>query len=111
MPVTGDFRMKKMIKVLATADHPAGLMEVRVPNIVAKYDPPPIPSRNCDWQAIDDDTYEGGEDSFCPVGYGKTEQEAIDDLKEKLDLCLWCDAPPDANCACLPTSTSEGKPT
>lgn len=48
--------------------------------IVTSYDPPPIPMRCCDWSAIDDDTYDYDQ----PVGYGKTEQEAIDDLLSKI---------------------------
>jgi hypothetical protein len=36
---------------------------------------PPIPIRDFDWCAWDDEV---GEDS--PTGYGKTEQEAIDNL-------------------------------
>jgi len=36
----------------------------------------PIPLRQFDWEAIDDDTYDEG----CPIGYGRTEQEAIADL-------------------------------
>lgn len=43
---------------------------------------PPIPMRTFDWSAVDDDTYEPG----CPIGWGATEQEAIDDLKEQLEL-------------------------
>ena len=31
--------------------------------IIATYAPPPIPDRNYDWTAIDDDTYDGAEDS------------------------------------------------
>lgn len=38
-----------------------------------------------EWQAIDADSYDGAEDSNCPVGYGKTEQEAIDDLMEQIE--------------------------
>ena len=38
---------------------------------------PPIPIRDFDWQAWDADTYDG---DHCPVGYGKTEEEAIADL-------------------------------
>ena len=49
--------------------------------IITKYDPPPIPIRQFDWSAIDDDTYEPG----CPIGWGATEQEAINDLLEKLN--------------------------
>lgn len=43
--------------------------------IVTKYDPPPIPFRDCDWSAVYDD-YDLGS----PIGHGATEQEAIDDL-------------------------------
>jgi len=46
---------------------------------------PPIPNRSMDWLAIDDDTYDGAPDSHCPIGYGATEQEAIDDLLEQLE--------------------------
>ena len=49
--------------------------------LITEYDPPPIPTRQFDWSAIDDDTYEPG----CPIGWGATEQEAIDDLLEKLN--------------------------
>jgi hypothetical protein len=44
---------------------------------------PPIPIRQFDWSAIDDDTYDGTDDSHCPIGRGATEQEAIDDLLEQ----------------------------
>jgi hypothetical protein len=44
---------------------------------------PPIPIRNLDWQAIDDRTYDG---PGSPMGTGATEQEAIDDLLEQLDI-------------------------
>lgn len=50
--------------------------------IVTYYDPKPIPLRNCDWIAVDDETY-GGEPSD-PIGYGATEEEAIADLLEQL---------------------------
>ena len=40
------------------------------------FDPPPIPIRSCDWSAIDDETH----DMDSPVGYGATEQEAIENL-------------------------------
>jgi hypothetical protein len=46
---------------------------------------PPIPLRQFDWSAIDDDTYDGADDSHCPIGRGATEQEAIDDLLEQID--------------------------
>ena len=38
-----------------------------------------------EWQAIDADSYDGAPDSRDVVGYGKTEQEAIEDLLEKLE--------------------------
>lgn len=38
-----------------------------------------------EWMAVDDDTYDGAPDSKSPCGVGSTEQEAIDDLKEKLN--------------------------
>lgn len=41
---------------------------------------PPIPDRQFDWCAVDDDTYEPG----MPIGYGETEQQAIDDLVSQL---------------------------
>lgn len=42
---------------------------------------PPIPDRQYDWSAIDDETYdEGGK-----VGFGRTETEAVADLKEQLE--------------------------
>lgn len=44
--------------------------------IVTKYDPPPIPFRDCDWSAVFDD-YDLGS----PIGHGATEAGAIDDLK------------------------------
>lgn len=44
---------------------------------------PPIPIRNLDWQAVDDRTYDG---PGSPMGTGVTEQEAIDDLLQQLDI-------------------------
>jgi hypothetical protein len=49
--------------------------------IVTHYWQKPVPSNEFDWQAIDDNTYEPG----CPIGYGATEQAAIDNLMEQLD--------------------------
>jgi hypothetical protein len=48
---------------------------------------PPIPDRRFDWSAVDDDTYDGAEDSGNRnmIGYGKTEQEAIADLMAKIE--------------------------
>lgn len=48
--------------------------------IVTTYNHPPIPTREFDWYAVDDDTYDG----TGPVGSGATEQEAIDDLLEQI---------------------------
>jgi hypothetical protein len=39
---------------------------------------PPIPMRQFDYQA-----YYDGQEEFGPYGYGSTEQEAINDLKEQ----------------------------
>ena len=39
---------------------------------------PPIPSRKYDWEASREDW-----DLDDPIGYGETEQQAINDLKEK----------------------------
>ncbi|MFA6984609.1 MAG: hypothetical protein WC213_00185 [Arenimonas sp.] len=50
--------------------------------IVTNYVYPPIPIRQFDWSAIDDDTYDG---EGCLIGYGATEQEAIDDLLDKMN--------------------------
>jgi hypothetical protein len=48
---------------------------------------PPIPMRNFDWLAVDDETYDGAPDSRSrnQIGYGRTEAEAVADLKEKLE--------------------------
>lgn len=57
--------------------------------IITEYDPKPIGSRNFDWSAVEDG-YEPGDatdDGYLPgdpVGYGATEQDAIDDLKEQI---------------------------
>jgi hypothetical protein len=48
--------------------------------IITHYDPPPIPLRNCDWTAVTDD-YEPGQ----PIGYGRTEEEAIADLQMDME--------------------------
>lgn len=38
------------------------------------------------WYAVNEDSYDGLDDGYNNVfGYGDTEQEAIDDLKERLD--------------------------
>lgn len=53
-------------------------MKIKTENVY-----PPIPSRNHDWCAYDDNTYGGGPGQ--PVGWGTTEAEAVADLLEKLE--------------------------
>lgn len=60
--------------------------------IYTNHDYPPIPVRSMDWSAVTDD-YEAESDSegwwsTHPVGHGATEQEAIADLIEQLEVCL-----------------------
>lgn len=50
-------------------------------NIKTSFWAKPIPYRQFDWSAIDDDTYDAG----CPIGYGKTEADAVYDLLLKLE--------------------------
>ncbi len=47
----------------------------------------PIPDRRFDWSAIDEDTYDGAEDSATrnQIGRGKTERDAIIDLLDILE--------------------------
>ena len=45
-------------------------------------DKKPIPDRSHDWSAIDDATYDG---PGCDIGWGATENDAIEDLLDKLD--------------------------
>lgn len=60
--------------------------------ITTHYVYPPIPLRQFDWMAIDDDTYDGAEDSRTrsQIGYGRTEAEAVADLCEQLEICPTC---------------------
>lgn len=44
--------------------------------IITDYDPKPIPVRRFDWVAA----RAGSDPECCHVGYGATEQDAIDDL-------------------------------
>ena len=48
--------------------------------IKTHFNPPPIPLRQFDWSAVDDDAYDGGD----PIGFGVTQQAAINDLREQL---------------------------
>lgn len=50
------------------------------PVILTEYVYPPIPTRECDWQAVTEN-YDG---PGSPIGHGRTEQAAIDDLLEQL---------------------------
>jgi hypothetical protein len=48
----------------------------------------PIPNNKYDWSAIDSDTYDGAPDSprrARAQGFGSTEEEAIQDLREQLE--------------------------
>lgn len=58
------------------------------PVILTSYVYPPIPIRSLDWEAYLDGWEETG-----PYGHGETCEEAVADLREKLD-CL-DDGPPD----------------
>lgn len=49
-------------------------------NIKTSFDYPPIPIRQFDWSAIDDN-YDLGS----PIGHGATEQEAIQDLLDQIE--------------------------
>lgn len=50
--------------------------------IVTVYELSPLPWRCCDWAAYDDETYDIGS----VTGYGATEQEAIDNLLELMEV-------------------------
>lgn len=50
------------------------------PTVVTRYDPKPVPVRNCDWEA----TFEGY-DCGDPIGFGATEANAIADLMEQIE--------------------------
>jgi hypothetical protein len=53
--------------------------------IHTEHDFPPIPLRSYDWSACLSD-YDGAPDAgWQPVGHGRTEQEAIDDLLRQIE--------------------------
>ena len=56
--------------------------------IVSMYTRPAIPLRGFAWSAIDEDTYDGAEDSSTRyvIGWGDTEEAAVNDLMEKLNV-------------------------
>ena len=66
--------------------------------IKTRFDYPPIPVRNMDWSAIDDDTYCG---EGCPIGHGATEQEAIADLLEQLEVDEDASLDPESQCSAM----------
>ena len=66
-----------MVCWLRSADSEAGVGGM----IRTKYEPPSIPIRTWDWRAWYEEL---GEDS--PTGWGETEAEAVQDLKDKSDL-------------------------
>ena len=49
-------------------------------DIRTSYERPPIPTTRFDWCAWMDDTDETG-----PFGYGRTREEAVDDLERQID--------------------------
>lgn len=57
-----------------------GLPTTRVRRILTSEDRPPIPTTAFDWSAWVD-----GDEEFAPFGHGRTEAEAIADLKEHLN--------------------------
>jgi hypothetical protein len=59
-------------------------------NVRTTHEYPPIPVRDMDWSAVDDDTYDvdcdqDGYFSNSPIGRGATEEDAIKDLLEQLE--------------------------
>lgn len=50
--------------------------------IRTEFDKAVIIPKSHQWCAVDDDTYEG---EGCPIGYGETEQEAIEDLLQQIE--------------------------
>jgi hypothetical protein len=61
---------------------------VVAPKIVTSYWAKPIPDRRFDWSAVTEDYeawYDDGAWHQSPIGYGETEQQAIEALLEQLD--------------------------
>ena len=54
-------------------------------NIKTDFIYPPIPIRQFDYQAVDEDTYDPDPEAHSPVGWGRTEADAIADLKSQLE--------------------------
>lgn len=62
--------------------------------IITSHNHPPIPDRSMDWSAVFED-YDGGDiepgvPSRDPIGYGPTEQAAIEDLLGRYEECPKC---------------------
>ena len=75
----------------ACADHRARMVAERAAilsriKVRTEHVYPPIPVRDYDWSAIDDDSYDGAHDSATrhQIGYGRTEQAAINDLVQQI---------------------------
>jgi hypothetical protein len=64
--------------------------------IVAHEDTTGFAPRDCRWQAVDDDTYDGAEDNphRGMIGFGRTEAEAIADLERLLEEVAYYSPPP-----------------
>ena len=69
------FRLNRCNGMARSADREAQVMKIRTTFVY-----PPIPIRQFDWSAVEDD-YEPG----CPHGTGATEQEAIADLMAQIE--------------------------
>ena len=52
--------------------------------IVTQHICPPIPLRSHDWCAYDELLFDP-ENDFAPIGWGKTEQEAVADLLRQIE--------------------------
>lgn len=50
-------------------------------SILTTFVNPPLPINNFDWEAVYQDSNEGD-----PIGYGSTQDEAIEDLLSKTEL-------------------------
>jgi hypothetical protein len=64
--------------------------------IIAHEDTTGFAPRDCRWQAVDDDAYDGAEDSprRGMIGFGRTEAEAIADLERLLQEVDYYSPPP-----------------
>lgn len=65
---------------------PTDVLRIAGQIVQTYYCPPPIPTRDYDWSAIPEN-YDGAEDSRTRylIGWGRTREEAIADLREKLE--------------------------